>query len=225
VEKKAVTDSASQAGVRDVCLVEESMAAAIGMDLPISEPTGNMVVDIGGGTTGVAVISMTGIVYSKSLRVAGDEMDEAIMQYLRRNHNLHIGPNAAEQVKFKIGNAYAFETEKTMEVKGMDHTNGTPKALTVTDRDIREATHEPVRAIINAIRDALEHLPPEMASDIVDRGIYLSGGGSLLSGLDVLIREELNVKVSIPENPLLSVVKGTGKMIDDRHLRRKVTIN
>lgn len=225
VEKKAVDDSATQSGVREVVLIEESMAAAVGMDLPISEPRGNMVVDIGGGTTDVAVISMTGIVYSKSLRVAGDEMDESIMQYLRRKKNLLIGPNAAERVKFEIGNAYPSETGRKMEIKGMDCVNGTPKILTVTGEEIREATKEPVQAIIGAIRDTLEHLPPEMANDIIDQGIYLSGGGALLSGLDVLIEQELNVRVSIPDDPLLSVVMGTGKMLDDHELRKKISLN
>jgi rod shape-determining protein MreB len=225
VEKKAVGESAAQAGVREVSLVEESMAAAVGMDLPIAEPAGNMVVDIGGGTTDVAVISLTGIVYSKSIRVAGDEMDEGIIQYLRRKYNMLIGPNAAEQVKFKIGNAFLPETEQTMEIKGMDCVTGIPKALTVTDEEIKEATKEPVQAIINAIQDALEHLPPELANDIIDRGIFLSGGGALLTGLDKLIQKELNVKVTIPDDPLLSVVLGTGKMLDDHDLRKKVALN
>jgi rod shape-determining protein MreB len=225
VEKKAVDDSATQSGVRDVSLVEEPMAAAVGMDLPISEPIGSMVVDIGGGTTDVAVISMTGIVYSKSLRVAGDEVDEAIIQYLRRNYNLVIGPNAAEQVKFDIGSAFPFEQERQAIIKGMDCASGIPNTLTVSDGEIREAINEPVQAIINAIRDTLEHLPPEMASDIIDQGIHLSGGGALLAGLDQLIQQELNVRVSIPEDPLLSVVIGTGKMLDDHELRRKVSIN
>jgi rod shape-determining protein MreB len=225
VEKKAVCESASQAGVREVFLVEESMAAAVGMDLPIAEPTGNMVVDIGGGTTDVAVISLTGIVYSKSIRVAGDEMDEGIIQYLRRKYNMLIGPNAAEQVKFKVGNAFLPGVEQTMDVKGMDCVTGIPKVLTVTDEEIKEATKEPVQAIINAIQDALENLPPELVNDIIDRGIFLSGGGALLSGLDKLIQKELNVKVTIPDDPLLSVVLGTGKMLDDHSLRKRVSLN
>jgi rod shape-determining protein MreB len=225
VEKKAVIDSAIQSGVRDVFLVEEPMAAAVGMDLHIREPVASMVVDIGGGTTDVAVISMTGIVYSKSLRVAGDEMDEAIMLYLRRKYNLVIGPNAAEQLKFDIASAFPYEQERKTIIKGMDCAAGTPKSLTVTDAEIREAIREPVAAIINAIQDTLEHLPPEMASDIIDRGIHLSGGGALLAGLDKLIHQELNVRVTIPEDPLLSVVMGTGKMLDDHDLRKKVSLN
>ncbi len=225
VEKKAVIESASQAGVREVFLVEEPMAAAVGMDLPISEPVGNMVVDIGGGTTDVAVISMTGIVYSKSLRVAGDEVDEAIMQYLRRKHNLVIGPNAAEQVKLDIGSAFPFDQERKTIVKGMDCATGIPETLAITDGEIREAIKEPVQAIINSIRDTLEHLPPEMASDIIDRGIHLSGGGALLSGLDKLVQKELNIRVTVPEDPLMSVVLGTGKMLDDHDLLKKVSLN
>lgn len=225
VEKKAVIDSAIQAGVREVFLVEEPMAAAVGMDMPIREPIGSMVVDIGGGTTDLAVISMTGIVYSKSIRVAGDEMDESIMQYLRRKHNLVIGPNAAEQVKLDIGSAFPFEQERKTIIKGMDCASGIPKTLTVNDTEIREAINEPVQAIINSIRDTLEHLPPEMAADIIDRGIHLSGGGALLAGIDKLIHKELNIRVTVPEDPLMSVVLGTGKMLDDHDLLKKITLN
>ncbi|MFH0926180.1 MAG: rod shape-determining protein [bacterium] len=227
VEKRAVIDSAYQSGVRvnAVYLVEEPMAASIGAGLPIEEPTGNMIVDIGGGTTEVAVISMAGIVYSRSVRIAGDEMDESIVQYIRRKHNLVIGANTAEQVKFKIGSAFPLEKKESCEIKGRDVSTGIPNTITVTDSEIREAISEPVKAIIDAIRVALERTPPELASDIVDKGIVLTGGGALLRSLDKSINLETKLPVIIPDDPLLCVVLGTGYLIENLELLKKVAIN
>jgi len=225
VEKRAVMDSAYRAQASEVHLVEQAMVAAIGAGLPITEPSGNMVVDIGGGTTDVAVISMSGIVYSRSVRIAGNEMDEAIMQYMKRKYNLLIGERTAEQVKIEIGSAYPLDKPITMEIKGRNLIEGVPKTVTVDDSEIREALGECVATIINAIRVALERTPPELSADISDRGIVLTGGGALLRNLDKRIREETGLPVSIAENPLASVVLGTGKMLSDFKLLRKISID
>lgn len=224
VEKRAVRDSAQLAGAREVYLIEQPVAAAIGAGLPIAEPSGNMVVDIGGGTTDVAVISLAGIVYSESVKVAGDKMDEAIMNYIKRKYNLLIGEPMAEQIKFEIGSAYPLEERKTITIKGRDLISGIPKTLVMDDGEIREALSEPISAIVNAIKVALENTPPELAGDIIDRGIVLTGGGSLLRGMDVRLREETNLPVITVENPLTTVVLGTGKVLDELDLLKKVTI-
>jgi rod shape-determining protein MreB len=225
VEKRAVKDSALKAKAAEVYLVDQAMAAAIGAGLPITEPSGNMVVDIGGGTTDIAVISLAGIVYSKSVRVAGNEMDEAVIQYIKKKYNLLIGERSAEQVKFEIGSAFPLDEPITMEIKGRDLIEGIPKTLTVTDAEIREALQEPVSIIVNAVRVALERTPPELSADIVDRGIVLTGGGSLLKNLDRLLREETGLPVSVAEDPLSSVVLGTGKMLSDFDLLRKISLD
>jgi len=225
VEKRAVKDSALKAKASEVYLVDQAMAAAIGAGLPITEPSGNMVVDIGGGTTDVAVISLAGIVYSKSVRVAGNEMDEAIIQYIKKKYNLLIGERTAEQIKLEIGSAYPLDEPLTMEIKGRDLIEGIPKTLTITDAEIREALAEPISIIVNAVRVALEKTPPELSADIVDRGIVLTGGGSLLQNLDRLLREETGLPVSVAEDPLSSVVLGTGKMLSDFDLLRKISLD
>ena len=224
VEKRAVVDSAYRAGASEVSLVEQPMMAAIGAGLPITEPTGNMIVDIGGGTTDVAVISLSGIVYSRSLRVAGNQMDEAIMNYLKRKYNLLIGERTAEQIKIEIGSAYPLDKPLTMEVKGRDLIEGMPKTIAVDDSEIREALTECVSTIMNAIRVALERTPPELSADISNRGIVLAGGGALLKSLDKRIREETGLPVSIADDPLASVVLGIGQMLSDSKLLRKITI-
>jgi len=224
VEKRAVIDSAYRAKASEVHLVEQAMVAAIGAGLPITEPSGNMVVDIGGGTTDVAVISLSGIVYSRSVRVAGNEMDDAIMQYLKRKYNLLIGERTAEAVKIQIGSAYPLDRPLTMEIKGRNLIEGVPKTLTIDDSEIREALSECVATIMNAIRVALERTPPELSADISDRGIVLTGGGALLRNLDKRIREETGLPVSIAEDPLASVVLGTGKMLTDFKLLRRIAI-
>jgi rod shape-determining protein MreB len=225
VEKRAVKDSALKAKASEVYLVDQAMAAAIGAGLPITEPSGNMVVDIGGGTTDIAVISLAGIVYSKSVRVAGNEMDEAIIQYIKKKYNLLIGERSAEQVKLEIGSAFPLDEPITMEIKGRDLIEGIPKTLTVTDSEIREALNEPISVIVNAVRVALERTPPELSADIVDRGIVLTGGGSLLKSMDKLLREETGLPVSVAEDPLSSVVLGTGKMLSDFDLLRKISLD
>jgi rod shape-determining protein MreB len=225
VEKRAVKDSALKAKASEVYLVDQAMAAAIGAGLPITEPSGNMVVDIGGGTTDIAVISLAGIVYSKSVRVAGNEMDEAVIQYIKKKYNLLIGERTAEQIKFEIGSAFPLDEPMTMEIKGRDLIEGIPKTLTITDAEIREALQEPVSIIVNAVRVALERTPPELSADIVDRGIVLTGGGSLLKNLDRLLREETGLPVSVAEDPLSSVVLGTGKMLSDFDLLRKISLD
>jgi len=224
VEKRAVTDSAYRAKASEVHLVEQAMAAAIGAGLPITEPRGNMIVDIGGGTTDIAVISLGGIVYSRSLRLAGNQMDEAIMNYLKRKYNLLIGERTAEQIKIEIGSAYQLEKPLTIEVKGRNLIEGVPKTITVDNSEIREALSECVSTIINAIRVALEGTPPELSADISDRGILLTGGGALLKNLDKRIREETGLPVSIADDPLCSVVLGTGKMLSDFKLLRKISL-
>jgi rod shape-determining protein MreB len=225
VEKRAVKDSALKAKASEVYLVDQAMAAAIGAGLPITEPSGNMVVDVGGGTTDIAVISLAGIVYSKSVRVAGNEMDEAIIQYTKKKYNLLIGERTAEQIKLEIGSAFPLDEPVTMEIKGRDLIEGVPKTLTITDAEIREALAEPISLIVNAVRVALERTPPELSADIVDRGIVLTGGGSLLKNLDKLLREETGLPVSVAEDPLSSVVLGTGKMLSDFDLLRKISLD
>jgi rod shape-determining protein MreB and related proteins len=224
VEKRAVIDSAYRAKASEVHLVEQAMVAAIGAGLPITEPSGNMVVDIGGGTTDVAVISLSGIVYSRSVRVAGNEMDDAIMQYLKRKYNLLIGERTAEAIKIQVGSAYPLDRPLTMEIKGRNLIEGVPKTVAIDDSEIREALSECVATIMNAIRVALERTPPELSADISDRGIVLTGGGAMLRNLDKRIREETGLPVSIAEDPLASVVLGTGKMLTDFKLLRRIAI-
>ena len=224
VEKRAVMDSAYRAKASEVYLVEQAMVAAIGAGLPITEPSGNMVVDIGGGTTDIAVISLSGIVYSRSVRMAGNQMDEAIMNYLKRKYNLLVGERTAEQIKMEIGSAYPLDKPLTMEIKGRNLIEGVPKTITVDDSEIREALSECVSTIMNAVRVALERTPPELSADISDRGIVLTGGGALLKNLDKRIREETGLPVSIADDPLCSVVLGTGKMLSDFKLLRKISI-
>jgi len=224
VEKRAVRESALAAGAREVYLIEEPMAAAIGAGLPITEPSGNMVVDIGGGTTEVAVISLGGIVFSKSIRIAGDKMDEAIINYVKRKYNLLIGERTAELIKMNIGTAYPLEKEKSMEIKGRDLVAGVPKTITINSEEIREALAEPINAIVEAVRITLERTPPELASDIMDKGIVLAGGGSLLQNLDILLREETGLPVIIAKDPLLCVVLGSGKVLDEIDRLKQLTI-
>jgi len=224
VEKRAVRESALRAKVSEVYLVEEAMAAAIGAGLPITEPSGNMIVDIGGGTTDIAVISLSGIVYSRTVKVAGDEMDEAIIQYIKRKHNLLIGERTSEQIKIEVGSAFPLDKPLTMEIKGRNLIDGIPKNLAITDSEIREALSDCVTTIINAIRVALERTPPELSADIVDRGIVLTGGGALLKNLDKRIMEETKLPVFIAENPLIGVAMGVGKMLSDFDLLKKVSI-
>ncbi|QED29450.1 rod shape-determining protein [Microvenator marinus] len=222
VEKRAVRESALQAGARDVYLIEEPMAAAIGAGLPIAEPSGNMIVDVGGGTTEVAVISLSGIVYSQSVRVGGDKMDEAIIQHMKRKYNLLVGERTAEMIKCTIGTAYPTEEVMTMEVKGRDLVAGLPKTLEVNSDEIREALQEPINAIVEAVRIALERTPPELSADIVDKGIVLAGGGALLKNLDILLREETGLPVIIADDPMSAVVLGSGKVLDEIELLREV---
>jgi rod shape-determining protein MreB len=224
VEQRAVRDSAELAGAREVYLIEEPIAAAIGAGLPIAEPSGNMVVDVGGGTTDVAVISLAGIVYSESVKVAGDKMDDSIANYVKRKYNLLIGDHMAEQIKFEIGSAYPLEERRTFMIKGRDLISGIPRTLVIDDAEIREALAEPISAIVNAIKVALENTPPELAGDIIDRGIVLTGGGSLLRGMDIRLREETNLPIITVEDPLTTVVVGTGKALDQIDLLKKVSI-
>jgi rod shape-determining protein MreB len=224
VEQRAVRDSAELAGAREVYLIEEPVAAAIGSGLPITEPSGNMVVDVGGGTTDIAVISLGGIVYSESVKVAGDRMDEAIMNYIKKKYNLLIGEHMAERIKFEIGSAYPFEERKTMMIKGRDLISGIPRTLVIDDAEVREALQEPIGTIVNAIKIALENTPPELAGDIIDRGIVLTGGGSMLKGMDTRFREETNLPIITVDDPLTSVVLGVGKILDELDLLRKVSV-
>ena len=225
VEKRAVKESAESAGAREVYLIEEPMAAAIGAGLPITEASGNMIVDIGGGTTEVAVISLAGIVFSKSVRVGGDKMDEAIVQYIKRKYNLLIGERTAEAIKIEIGEAYPGEQKRFFEVKGRDLVSGIPKTHEINSDEMREALSEPVNAIVEAVRVSLERTPPELAADIVDKGIVLAGGGALLRHLDILLREETGLPVVIAEDPLLCVAIGSGKVLDQIDLLRQVTVS
>jgi rod shape-determining protein MreB len=224
VEKRAVRESAESAGAREVYLVEEPMAAAIGAGLPITEPAGNMIVDIGGGTTEVAVISLAGIVFSKSIRVGGDKMDEAIVQYVKRKYNLLVGERTAELVKITIGSAYPGDEIQTMEIKGRDLVAGVPKTVEITDEEIRESIVEPINAIVEAVRIGLERTPPELASDIVDKGIVLAGGGALLRNLDTLLRDQTGLPVMLADEPLEAVVMGAGKVLDELTLLRDIAI-
>lgn len=223
VEKRAVRDSAESAGAREVFLVEEPMAAAIGVGLPVQEPTGNMIIDIGGGTTEVAIISMSGIVFSKSIRIAGDEMDEAIVNYIKREYNLLIGERTAEEVKIKIGSAYPMEKHMNMEIKGRDLVAGLPKTLVISDEEIRKTLTETFSTIVDAVKIALEHTPPELAADIVDKGVVVTGGGSLIKGLDILLREATGLPITLADDPLSAVALGAGKVLKDPKLMKKVT--
>ena len=225
VEKRAVKDSATHAGARDVYLIEEPMAAAIGVGLPVQEPAGNMIVDIGGGTTEVALISLAGIVLSRSVRVAGDELDEAIIQYMKRAYNLMIGERMAEDIKIKIGSAYPLEQELTMEVKGRDLVAGLPKTLTITSEEVREALQEPISTIVENVRVTLERCPPELAADLVDRGIVLAGGGALIRGIDKLLAEETGLPVHIADDPLSAVAMGTGVVLQELGYLEKLAKN
>ncbi len=222
VERRAVRESAERAGAREVYLITEPMAAAIGAGLPIQEPAGNMVVDVGGGTTEVAVISLGGIVVFKSSRTAGDELDNAIIQHIKREYSMFIGERTAEEIKIKIGSAFLMEEEETMEVKGQDLVAGLPKTMTITSEEIRKALEEPVSEIISSIRQTLENTPPELAADIVDRGMVLTGGGALLRGLDRLISEETKLPVIIAERPIDCVVLGAGKALEELDILREV---
>ena len=223
VEKRAVKDSATHAGARDVFLIEEPMAAAIGVGLPVQEPAGNMIVDIGGGTTEVALISLAGIVFSRSIRVGGDEMDESITQYMKRVYNLMVGERTAEDIKISIGSAYPLDEETSIEVKGRDLVNGLPKTLTVTSEEIREALIEPVSTIVESVRITLERCPPELSADLVDRGLILAGGGGLLRGLDTLIAEQTGLPVHVADDPLSAVAEGTGVVLHELDFLRKMS--
>ena len=222
VEKRAVKDSATHAGAREVYLIEEPMAAAIGVGLPVQEPAGNLIVDIGGGTTEVALISLAGIVFSRSVRVGGDEMDEAIVQHMKRVYNLMIGERTAEEVKMTLGSAYPMGEETTMEVKGRDLVAGLPKTLTITSEEIREALQEPVSSIVEAVRITLERCPPELSADLVDRGLIVAGGGALLHGLDKLIAEQTGLPVHLADDPLSAVAEGTGVVLHELNFLRKM---
>ncbi|MFQ5901551.1 MAG: rod shape-determining protein [Thermodesulfobacteriota bacterium] len=224
VERRAVKDSAESAGAREVHLIEEPMAAAIGAGLPITEPSGNMIVDIGGGTTEVAVISLAGIVFSKSIRVGGDIMDEVIVQYVKRKYNLLIGASAAESVKMTFGLVYSTEERHTMEVKGRDLVTGIPRTMEIVDEEIREALTEPTNAIVDAVKVTLEKTPPDLAGDIVDKGIVLAGGGALLKNLDILLREETKLPVTLAEDPITCVARGSGMVLDEIELLGEVTV-
>lgn len=225
VEKRAVRDSAERAGARQVVLIEEPKAGAIGVGLPVEEPAGNMIIDIGGGTTEFAVISLGGIVYSKSIRIAGDEMDAAIIEYLRKTYNLMIGERTAEEIKIRIGSAYPLEEELSMDVRGRDLISGLPKTVTITSVEIREALSDPVQAIVDASKSTLEQTPPELSADLIDRGIVMAGGGSLLRGLDKRIAEETGLPVHIADDPATAVVLGTGQMLSmPSRLRRRLVV-
>jgi rod shape-determining protein MreB len=224
VEKRAVKDSAERAGAREVFLIEEPIAAAIGVGLPIQEPIGNMIIDIGGGTTEIAVISLAGTVFSKSIRIGGDEMDEAIIEYLKKTYNLMIGERTAEGVKIKIGSAYPLEEEVSLEVRGRDLVSGLPKAVTITSEEVRESLQEPLRAILEITKISLERTPPELAADLIEHGIVMAGGGSLLRGIDKLISEETGLPVHIADDPLTAVANGTGKVLDEIRYLKKVTV-
>ena len=227
VEQRAVKDAAHASGAREVYLISEPMAAAIGVGLPITEPSGSMIVDIGGGTTDIAVISLNGVVYSKAARVGGDKMDETIMAYIKRRYNLLIGERTAEAIKLEVGSAHATKDAKPLEmdIKGRDLISGIPKTIKISEEEIRDALSEPVNVIMDTIRAALENTPPELAADIVDQGIMLAGGGSLLRGLDILIADTTGLQVTVAEDALTAVVIGVGKMLDDIHLLKRIAIN
>jgi rod shape-determining protein MreB len=224
VERRAVKDVALRAKASEVYLVEQPMSASIGAELPISEPTGNMIVDIGGGTTDIAVISLDGVVFNHSIRIAGNEMDESIIQYIKKKYNLLLGERTAEQIKMQIGSAYPLDEPMTMEIKGRDLREGIPKTIVVDDQEIRESLEDVVASIINAVRIALEKTPPELSADIIDRGIIITGGGSLLKNMDKRLRVETQLPVFITEDPLVTVVLGAGKMLDDLDLLKKISL-
>lgn len=227
VEQRAVKDAVQSAGAREVYLVREPMAAAIGVGLPVGEPSGNMIVDVGGGTTDIAVISLDGVVYSKAVRMGGDKMDESIIAYTKRKYNLMIGDRTAEQIKIEIGSAFntGSNDQRVMEIKGRDLISGIPKTITINEAEVREALSEPVNIILDTIKVILENTPPELAADIVDKGIVLAGGGALLRGLDLLIREATGLPVIVAEDPLTAIVRGVGKMLDELDLLKRVAIN
>jgi len=221
VEKRAVKDSALHAGAREVFMIEEPVAASIGVGLPIQEPSGNMIIDIGGGTTEMAVISLAGVVFAKSIRIGGDEMDEAIINYLKRTYNLMIGERTAEEIKIRIGSAYPMEEEMTMDVRGRDLVAGLPKMITINSEEVREALSEPIAQIVEAVRITLERTPPELSADLIEKGLILAGGGSLLRGLDKLIAEETGLPVHLADDPLTAVALGTGKVLSElKYLKR-----
>jgi rod shape-determining protein MreB len=224
VEKRAVRESALSASAREVYLIEEPMAAAIGAGLPITEPSGNMIIDIGGGTTEVAVISLAGVVYANSVRMGGDKMDEAVLNYVKRKFNLLIGERTAEQIKIEIGSAYPVDEPRTMSIKGRDLVAGVPKTIEINSEDVREALQEPVNTIVESVKIALERTPPELAADIADKGIVLTGGGSLLENLDVLLRVETGLPIMLAEDPFTAVVMGCGRCLDEMSLLRDVTL-
>ncbi|MBS3819318.1 rod shape-determining protein [bacterium] len=224
VERRAVKDVAMRAKASEVYLVEQPMSASVGAELPISEPTGNMVVDIGGGTTDIAVISMNGLVFNHSIRIAGNEMDEAITQYIKKKYNLLIGEKTSEQIKMQIGSAYPLDEPITMEIKGRDLREGIPKTIVIDDQEIREAIEDVISSVIDAVRISLEKTPPELSADIIDRGVVLTGGGALLKNLDKRIQEETQLPVFITENPLTTVVLGAGRMLEDLELLKKVSL-
>lgn len=225
VERRAVEDSATQAGAREVYLIQEPMAAAIGVGLPVQDPAGNMIIDIGGGTTEVAIISLAGIVFAKSVRVGGDELDEAIVQYMKRAYNLMIGERTAETIKIRIGSAYPLPEELTMEVKGRDLVAGLPKTMTITSEEMREAMAEPITTVVEGVRVTLEKCPPELAGDLVERGLVLAGGGALLRGIDSLLAEETALPVHIADDPLSAVAMGTGKVLEELKFLKRVVIS
>jgi rod shape-determining protein MreB len=225
VERRAVRDSAVRAGAREIFLVEEPMAAAIGVGLPIQEPTANMIVDVGGGTTEIAIISLAGIVFSQSIRIGGDEMDSAIIEYIKKNYNLLIGERSSEDIKIKIGSAYPLEEELSLEVKGRDLVAGLPKMVTITSEEVRDALKEPVRSILDIVKVSLERIPPELAADLIERGVVMAGGGSLLRGLDRLIAEETGLPVHIADDPMTAVALGTGKALNEIKYLRRVMVN
>jgi rod shape-determining protein MreB len=224
VEKRAVKDSALHAGAREVFMLEEPVAAAIGVGLPIQEPSGNMIIDIGGGTTEMAVISLAGVVFSKSIRIGGDEMDEAITNYLKRTYNLMIGERTAEEIKIRIGSGYPLEEEMTMEVRGRDLVAGLPKSISITSEEVREALVEPITQIVEAVRITLERTPPELSADLIEKGLILAGGGALLRGLDKLISEETGLPVHLADDPLTAVVLGTGKVLSELQYLKRLTL-
>jgi rod shape-determining protein MreB and related proteins len=223
VERRAVKESAEQAGAREVYLIEEPMAAAIGVGLPVQDASGNMIVDIGGGTTEVALISLSGIVYARSVRTAGDELDESITSYMKRGYNLMIGERTAEDIKIRIGSAAPLPKETSMEVKGRDLVSGLPKTITITSNEVRDAMADPLTTIVDAVRTTLERCPPELAADLVDRGLVLAGGGALLRGLDKRLREETGLPVHVAEDPLSAVAEGTGKVLQEIEFMKRVT--
>ena len=224
VEKKAVIDAAQSAGAKEVYLVAEPMAAAIGMGIPVEDPSGNMVIDIGGGTAEIAVIALQGIVCDASVRIGGDEMDNAIIEYLRSTYNLLVGESSAEQIKFQIGSAYPLAEELEMQVKGRDQSAGVPRTMTISSVEIREALKEPIDGIVSAVRKALDDTPPELSADIMDKGIIMTGGGSMLRGFDERLRQETNLPVNVIDEPLVAVCKGTARILEDLNKYRKVLL-